>query len=90
MVQFTILTIFKFPVHKRFFSDRTTWLCGILVSLPPPWIETWPWQWKHGVLTTGPPGNSQVYSLIAFHIFTSLCNQSLELFCLAELKLCTY
>ena len=31
--------------------------CGIFVLWPG--IEPWPWQWKHRVLTTGPPGNSQ-------------------------------
>ena len=31
--------------------------CGIFVLWPR--IEPRPWQWKHRVLTTGPPGNSQ-------------------------------
>ena len=35
-----------------FFSARAEWLAGPV-----------PWQWKHGVLTTGPPGNSGVTSL---------------------------
>ena len=33
--------------------------CGIL--LPWPGLNPGPQQWEHGVLTTGPPGNSQHY-----------------------------
>ena len=36
------------------------WPCGMAdgILVPPPGIETGPWQWKCWVLTTGPPGNS--------------------------------
>ena len=47
-----------------FFFSFFFWLhhtaCGILV--PQPGIEPVPLQWKHGILTTGPPGNSQPYT----------------------------
>ena len=39
------------------FSWQCLAACGILV--PQSGIKPTPWQWKHGVLTTGPPGNSQ-------------------------------
>ena len=48
----------KFSMIKHFYFF---WLghtaCEILV--PPPGIELGPPQWKHQVLTTGPPGNCQ-------------------------------
>ena len=37
--------------------------CGILV--PWPRIEPGPWHWEHGVLATGPPGNSHTCILVS-------------------------
>ena len=49
-----------------FFCFFVFWLCytacGMLV--PRPGIEPRPWQWKRGVLTTGPPGKSLMGLLI--------------------------
>ena len=39
------------------FFGHTTWLVGVLIPLSG--IESTAQQWKSGVLTTGPPRNSQ-------------------------------
>ena len=40
--------------------------CGI--SVLQPGIEPGPWQWKHRILTTSPPGNSLMLGFITFQI----------------------
>ena len=42
------------------------WLCHEACRILIPWaeIEPRPWQWKHQVLTTGPPGNFQLYTFL--------------------------
>ena len=42
------------------------WLCCVACGILVPWpgIEPGPQQWKHRVLTTGPPGNSQGSSVL--------------------------
>ena len=52
---FCLFSFFFFLVHKA---------CGILV--PWPGLNLWPLQWKHGVPTTGPPGNSPFSVLLFF------------------------
>ena len=44
-------------LHFCFLATR---LVGF--SVPRPGIEPRPWQWKPGILTTGPPGNSRAIS----------------------------
>ena len=51
------LIYFFWPCHTA---------CGILV--PQPWIEPGPRQWKHRVLTTGPPGNSPIHLIFLMHL----------------------
>ena len=71
--QFT--TVFLLNSSSTFFFF---WLChtacGILV--PQPGIKPPPLNWKHGVLTTGPPGKSQVFNFyinffLTFNSFVS-------------------
>ena len=50
------------------FSWQCLAACGILV--PQSGIKPAPWQWKHAVLTTGPPGNSR--DRFSNFIFSSL------------------
>ena len=47
--------------HLSLFFGHAPW--GILV--PGPGIEPGPWQWKCGILTTGPSGNSPIIFLDA-------------------------
>ena len=54
VTQAPFLSFFSFLLFFFFWPHRMA--CGILV--PQPGNEPWPWQWKHQVLTTGPPGNS--------------------------------
>ena len=49
-----ILFIYFWPWHVA---------CGI--SVPRPWTEPRPWQWKPGILTIRPPGNSQNPALLS-------------------------
>ena len=49
-----------FLIKKIFFPFLAMWLMGCW--LPNQGLNPWPQQWKHGVLTTGPPGNSQKWS----------------------------
>ena len=47
--------LFSFQYHLYLFSWSNCGTCGILV---PQRMNPHPLQWKHGVLTTGPPGKS--------------------------------
>ena len=63
------ILFYLFIIFLIFWLHRAT--CRILV--PQPGIESRPQQWKHQVLTTGPPGNSPVHKnfksqCILFHI----------------------
>ena len=50
---FLLLLIFFWPCHMAY-----------EISFPRTRIIPGPWQWKPGVLTTRPPGNSQAFKII--------------------------
>ena len=59
-----------------FFSSRTLRLVGVLV--PDQGWNSCPLQWKHGVLTTGPPGSSP--KVLFFWVTHLICPDNFVLF----------
>ena len=57
------------PLPIFFFFVALEWFVGSL--FPNSELNLVPQQWKYGVLTTGPPGNSLPYTFIFFWVCTS-------------------